>query len=521
MREVAYEQIPRAERADKHRRAAEWIESLGRPEDHAEMLAHHYLAALEYARATGSETGRLAERARGAFHEAGDRAFALNAFPAAAHYYELAIELWPTEDASLPELLLQLARVRHVSQDERREQSLKDARKALLAAGRSELAAEAAALLAEAAWYRRDREACDRYLERAAEEVAGLPDSRSKALVLSQVSRYRMLADEFADAIRIGGEALAMAERLGLDEFRAHALNNIGTARVSLGDEGGLADLEQAAQLGLAVRSPEAARALNNLAVAYVSLGDFARQGECLAEAVRVGEELGTVAIARYARTGLASNMFWRGRWDEGLRLAEKCMAEGETPTGELIIRRNRARVLLGRDDVEGALEDVERALEGARQIGEPQSLFPALGVAAVLYVAVGREKDARKVGAELVEQLKHKAEWRLLEFSFVAGELGYGDELREQLEALPRTQLNAAILAVVEGDFGRAAEIFDAGDIAFAAADARRRWAEQLTREGRHREAEEQLELALAFYRSVRATRYEREAEALLAAAS
>ena len=44
VRDVAYEQIPRAERADKHRAAAQWTESLGRPDDHAEMVAYHYLA---------------------------------------------------------------------------------------------------------------------------------------------------------------------------------------------------------------------------------------------------------------------------------------------------------------------------------------------------------------------------------------------------------------------------------------------------------------------------------------------
>ncbi|HZC29815.1 MAG TPA: adenylate/guanylate cyclase domain-containing protein, partial [Gaiellaceae bacterium] len=46
VRDVAYGQIPRAERAEKHLRAAAWIESLGRPEDHAEMVAHHYASAL-------------------------------------------------------------------------------------------------------------------------------------------------------------------------------------------------------------------------------------------------------------------------------------------------------------------------------------------------------------------------------------------------------------------------------------------------------------------------------------------
>ena len=42
VRDVAYSQIPRARRAEKHRLAGEWIERLGRPDDHAEMLAHHY-----------------------------------------------------------------------------------------------------------------------------------------------------------------------------------------------------------------------------------------------------------------------------------------------------------------------------------------------------------------------------------------------------------------------------------------------------------------------------------------------
>ena len=46
VRDVAYGQIPRNDRAEQHQRAAEWIESLGRLEDHAEMLAHHYLGGL-------------------------------------------------------------------------------------------------------------------------------------------------------------------------------------------------------------------------------------------------------------------------------------------------------------------------------------------------------------------------------------------------------------------------------------------------------------------------------------------
>jgi class 3 adenylate cyclase/tetratricopeptide (TPR) repeat protein len=97
VRDVAYGQISRAARAGKHVDAAGWIESLGRPEDHAEMLAHHYLRAVDLGRAAGQDTAGLAPRARAALRRAGDRALALSAFPAAAGYYRSALGLWPDD----------------------------------------------------------------------------------------------------------------------------------------------------------------------------------------------------------------------------------------------------------------------------------------------------------------------------------------------------------------------------------------------------------------------------------------
>src|SRR5204863_2273630 len=72
VRDVAYGQIARAERAEKHQRVAEWIQSLGRPEDHAELLAHHWRAALELAHAAGLDTGDLTTPTRLALRAAGD-----------------------------------------------------------------------------------------------------------------------------------------------------------------------------------------------------------------------------------------------------------------------------------------------------------------------------------------------------------------------------------------------------------------------------------------------------------------
>jgi DNA-binding SARP family transcriptional activator len=93
LRDVAYGEIPRAGKAERHRRAAEWIESLGRPEDHAELLAHHYLAALESARAAREDVALLVERALQALHRAGLRAIRLSANERAVEHLSRAIAL--------------------------------------------------------------------------------------------------------------------------------------------------------------------------------------------------------------------------------------------------------------------------------------------------------------------------------------------------------------------------------------------------------------------------------------------
>jgi hypothetical protein len=116
VREVAYGQIPRADRAAKHRAAAKWIESLSpdRSDDRAEMLAHHYRAALDYAKAAGLEVGDIPEAARLALarREAAERAASLGSHRQALRFYDAALELWPDDD---PERLVVALRGRRHS----------------------------------------------------------------------------------------------------------------------------------------------------------------------------------------------------------------------------------------------------------------------------------------------------------------------------------------------------------------------------------------------------------------------
>jgi len=151
VRDVAYGQIPRAARAVKHARAAGWIESLGRAEDHAEMIAHHYASALDLARATGQDTADLVSRARAALQAAGDRAMTLNAFSSAAGYYRAALALWP-EDAQSQRagLLRLLGTMLHEAGDPRAAETvLAEGSQAAAAADLPALRARIRVLLAE------------------------------------------------------------------------------------------------------------------------------------------------------------------------------------------------------------------------------------------------------------------------------------------------------------------------------------------------------------------------------------
>ncbi len=103
VRDVAYGQLPRAERLTRHLRAVDWIESLesDRTEDRSEMLAHHYVQALGYGRAAGVDVSVVAEGAARALRDAGDRAWGLGALDQALRYYEESLPLAGASRAAL------------------------------------------------------------------------------------------------------------------------------------------------------------------------------------------------------------------------------------------------------------------------------------------------------------------------------------------------------------------------------------------------------------------------------------
>jgi tetratricopeptide (TPR) repeat protein len=455
--------------------------------------------------------------------EAGNRALSLNSYQAAVRFYDEALALDVADEPARAGMLFQRARALYLAGDERREGALEEARKALLAVGDAEQAAEADALVAELWWHRGDRERSRENLERAASSIAGLLPSPAKARVLSQIARYKALAEENEEAITAGQEALAMAESLGLDDVRAHALNNVGLAKIQQGDMTGLEDLERSVAVAVAARSPDAARSSHNLGVVVWVQGDLRRSCELVDEAVALAERLGNAAIAEYSRHVQTQQLFLRGEWDTAGARADEFLAAcdaGESHYLESGIRDMRARLRLSRDDLAGAAEDVEKSIPSARKAGDPQAVYPTLASAARLYVELGLPDEAGAAAREALDTFTPT--YAPVDLAWVAEELGLREALSELVAKVEvQTPWHDVMRAYLASDFVAASELlFEIGD-EVEEAGARLRAAEHLVAAGRRTEADEQLQKALAFWRSVGATRYIREGEALLAAAS
>ena len=523
VRDVAYGQIPRARRGEQHLRAAQWFESLGRPDDHAETAAHHYLAALDYARAIHSDIASFAERARFALQRAGYRALALNAYAESARFFGAALELSPLDDER-PALLFSYGKAlsRSAAPD---EDVLVQARDAMVAAGDAERAAESQVILADLLWRRGQRERAFELLSEAVAMLSGRPSSYARAYALSTLAQLQIRGDNSEAALESARAAMSLAEELGLDELQADALMTIGLARVTTGDTEGLNDLARSIEVAEETNSPQSIRGYLNLGSMLANLGDLRRAADLYAQGQRLADRFGDVAWTESFEAERLYEQYWSGEWDQAWSLADELLMRAERGPSrrlELDARLVRGWIALARGDAGLAMTDIDRALELSREAGDPQNVYPALAFRARTLAALGQLADAAQTVDELLQQMRDQPSlpsfW-VMDLAIALTELGRGSELADAATNLPATRWLEAATAYVAGDARRAAELYAKIGALPEEAYARLQAASAGLASGERSDAEEQLAHALTFYRRVAAESYCREAEALVAA--
>jgi class 3 adenylate cyclase/tetratricopeptide (TPR) repeat protein len=416
VRDVAYSQIPRADRAHKHVAAAEWVERMAgeRVTDHAELLAYHYEQALELTHAAGEAKGLEALAFR-FLVLAGDRAGSLD-LQKAESYYRRAVEIAP-DDLDKARALLKAAEASTALTADRQE-----ALELFRRHGDELGMGEAMVGLSWQAWITGHSAESSAILDEATELLERHPPGRELSLAYRRRAGRDMIMGRAEAAVVSAEKALELSERLGLHEHSTSVLQFRGIARCELGEvESGLEDLRAGLRLTLERGYTTAA------GTGHSNLGSFA----WLLEGPEAGLEVHNAGIEFAERRGIPGLVAWLkaettwmlfdlGRWDEVLKATEDVVQWDRSVGGALqgiAARVYQAQVLVRRGETEEAAALAADFVARARAAQDAQLLVPALAIGALVEQARGDLSAAMALIDELEEQTSEMSDWHRARF--------------------------------------------------------------------------------------------------------
>jgi tetratricopeptide (TPR) repeat protein len=342
VRHVAYETLSKRDRKTRHLAAAAYLErAFAQEEEVAEVLAAHYLAALQAA-PEAEDASAIRAKTREMLTRAGERAGSIGAPDEGSRYYDQAAALAdrPLLEAELLEHAGRLAvqSNRLVEARERLERAL-----ALYTdAGDARAAAGASAVLADVDFGEGRLEEAAARLELAVAELELGKPSAELAAALAQRGRARVLAGHAEAAAAPLERALTLAERLQLPEVFVEALTSKG---IGLMNQGRLAEARILFEAADARAHTEelyagALRAENNLATVLETSDRYAEALELFDQATALARRRGDRRWESALRTGRLFQLLQLGRWDEALAVAgeEELMEANEIAAASMLV---------------------------------------------------------------------------------------------------------------------------------------------------------------------------------------
>ncbi len=398
-----------ATRAELHRRALAFLQARGTTPADLARLVHHAVAA--------GDTAVVADLAP----RAGEYAASVGAHREAAAHLETALAAAGgtsqgdgDADPERARLLERLAYERYLT--DQIEGAIEARRQALgcwHAGGDRLREGDTLRWLSRLSWFLARRADALRYAEEAVRLLADQPPGVELARAYSNRAQLAMLSHERDGALRWGTEAIALSEQLGDVETLAHALNNLGTARLIDGDETGQADLERSLEIASRHGMEEhVARAYTNLASIAVSQRRYEPADGWLSDGIAYATDHDLDSWRLYMQGWRARSALERGRWSDATRDAETVLHHPRTAPvsriGALVVL-GTVRARRGDPDIWGPLDE---ALDLARSSDEVQRLAPvaaarieAAWLAGTVEKDVGLAADvldrARRLGTE------------------------------------------------------------------------------------------------------------------------
>ena len=276
-------------------------------------------------------------------------------------------------------------------------------------------------------WFRGRGDEAHRYAVQAVAALEPLGPSGELAMAFSNMSQLGMLASHDAQAIGWGEQAIALADQLGNDEILAHALNNVGAARLDEVGDAGWLELERSLELSLQRGLYEhVGRAFTNLATFAITNRDYRTGGTYVTRGLSFCGEHEFYMAEAYLRVFRARRNFEQGAWDAALDEAEELLRQ----PGLSVAARIPALTVVGavrlRRGAENAREPLDEARELALVTGEPQRIIPVASACVEHAWLLGNKHTAIQDAHRALEYAsRDRNRWRVGELMFWSWQAG------------------------------------------------------------------------------------------------
>ncbi len=406
VRDVAYGQIPRADRATLHEEIARWIEAIvADNDDVVGILAHHYDRALELRDSLGEARPDLRSQALRFTIAAAERAVRLDV-RSAIELYRRAAELTTEEirraeifaDVAVLEMDMAMMDDAHAHYD--------DATEIFGRLGMTARKAQSDSNRAKAFWIQGDKRSSDEQHQRAIQAIEGLDDGPEVAFVLRQYADSLFLAGNWEAAAEVGERALAVSRTFSSPSDVGMALRTLGGALASGPDQArGVEMCREAYRIGQDLGDITFPYHANNLhALLQVMEGPEAAI-TVIEPAVAFLERRGQEATLDFTRSSRVESLGWLGRWDEAeselTDIIDRDLARGGTQIVTMA-RMQLMLILVYRSRYAEAYDMLSPTMDRAREIQDPQVLLPSLSAAIPAAARAGHVDEARTLIGEL-----------------------------------------------------------------------------------------------------------------------
>ena len=283
-------------------------------------------------------------------------------------------------------------------------------------------------------WYDCQDEKGEEYLDKAIGILEKLPPSKQLAMAYSNKSQTYSIREDSKKAIEWGYNAIEMAKKVNDIEVEAHALINIGCAKMLIGDQSGETDLLRSLEISIQNDFYEqATRCFVNLGSIHLQQRNLIEADKYFSQGLEYGNEKDIYVFSLCMAGHYGKSKLHLGNWEEATDLANLVLKQEIVPPGNTVMPMNVIASIRARRNDPGALKLINEASKLAFQMGEMEKIVSITSTKAEYFWLQNKLGDVTEELESIYPRVKKtNNSWAIGEIAYWVWKAGHLKEITE-----------------------------------------------------------------------------------------